>query len=67
MLNEGEAGLRQVVPTFSPQHQIELLPQLVQPEYVSGRVPELLGRKHLRAPVGTLLFLQEVDADHLAA
>ena len=67
MLNKGEAGLCQVVPAFSPQHYIEFLPQPVQPEYISGRVPELFGGKHIGAPVGTLLFLRKVDANHFAA
>jgi hypothetical protein len=65
--NEVEACLRQLPSAFAPQHHLQLIAQLVQPEHVCGRILELLSRKRLGTPVRTLLFLREFDSQQLTA
>ena len=62
----GEGGARQPVAPLAREHRVELLAQRVQMQHVGGGVGELRVAERLRAPVGRLLLLGDLDAEQLA-
>jgi hypothetical protein len=63
---EVEAGPRQRLAALALQHLLEPALELVQIDHVLGGILLLRIRQHGCAPVGTLLLLGQVDAQHVA-
>ena len=64
---EIEAGLGERGAPFAGEHRVELLLQRVQVEHVVGGVIQLARGERVRAPVGRLLLLGDLDAEQVAA
>src|SRR5664280_1740361 len=62
----GEGGARQAVASLTLQHRVELLAQRMEIQHVGGGVGQLRLAQSLRAPVGRLLLLGDLDAEQLA-
>src|SRR5262245_3561062 len=64
--DEVEAGLRKLLPVLASQHGVEPRSDLVQIDDIEGGILLLGVREHRQAPVGALLLLRQLDAEHFA-
>src|SRR5262249_6859641 len=63
---EAKTGRREVRATLADEDRVELLLERVQVQHVRCRVGELRVGQRFGAPIGELLLLRQVDAQHLA-
>src|SRR5262249_54517770 len=62
---EAKAGFGELPAPFAGEDGVELLPQGVQVQDIGRRIGELRLGEGLGAPIGELLLLGQIDAQHL--